>query len=216
MSGSGSDCCDGCEPACEQWLTAFCEYETVTVSYCGTTTVFEKARSNDIPISEVNPNLSIHPADCVFRVSRAEHDVVVGVGATVLDSDDVEWHVYRAEWLSSFCVWKLWARSVSACYTLLETIDILTQECESCDCDGDPQFVLAARVKGSVAPISGTAQVVNDASMIRPRIIAMLTKWPLSEMPQPQNRIRHKDTVYRILSYTNNGPLIPFEMVVES
>ena len=215
MSGSGSDCCDNaCDDACSVWLTTFCDYVSLSLQYCGVTTEFERARAKQIAISESMPGLAVHPTDTIFRVSMEEEPIEVGIGAIVTYGGD-DWHVYRAEFYAAFCVWKLWARSVGACFGLLDKVDVMLSDCDDCDCSDEEQWSIAKKTKGSLVAMSGQSQVVNDANQITPRTRLSLVEWPLSGYPTSKHRVRHKGIVYRILRWTNNGPMAPFDLEVE-
>ena len=210
-----SSCCGDCPDPCERWLTDFCNYEAITLTSCGVTTAFSQARSGPMTTKELMVGNAVHPADRVFRLSRAEHDVQVEVGATIEDADGTEWVVYRTRSIDSFCVTKCWCRSISACFNLLSKVTIIAQDCETCDCDGNEAWSIVGRTKGSIVISSGSVQRVNDADSMSERITGALVKWPLKKMPSAHHRLKVGDDIYRIQSFVNNGPLLPFEITLE-
>lgn len=216
VSASASEsCCIPSTCSCEEWLTAFCDYEQVTVSYCGESTVFNSARSSEIPIEAVNMQSGVHPQDRVFRVSMTENDIEVGIGATITDSDGTQWTVYRVETLSAFCVKKLTARSVAACFQLLDTISILEQECDCEDCTGEIRWIRRKNVKGKLLAEGGAESTRNDSTDIVYRWRGELVSWPLSDLPSSRHRISGPQGVFRIRTVVNNGPMVPFIVGLE-
>ena len=208
-------CCDNCEP-CDQWLARDCGFSVVTVTSCGVTTVFSSTKVHSVSTDQKSYGIAVHPSDCVFRVSRREVDVDILPGSVLVDDAGTEWQVYRVDYLRTFCVYKLWCRSVSACFTLLDKVDVIYKDCVDCDCsDEEEQWKIAGRAKGSVTAVSGQVESVNDSRNIRPRVICMLSKWPLKTLPKGNHRIQCKGVVYRILGFVNNGPMAPFELMLE-
>lgn len=215
-SASGSDvCCFPVTCACEGWLTGFCEYETVTLTACGEEYLYEKARSAAVPVSAVNPNHGVFLADKVFRLSMLEQSVDILPGSTIVDDTDVTWQVYRVENLPAFCVKKLWARSVQRCFLLTEDVEIYQERRDCVDCGNDVGYDLAALVKGSVTCESGNVGTTNDQTRMNYRYTAVLEEWPLDEKPAAVHMLRLGGVDYRILSFTDPGPYLPFSLMVE-
>jgi hypothetical protein len=164
-SGSVSESCCVTLCGCEEWLTAFCDYVTITLDSCGETTVFDRARFSGIKMSAVNPQSGVHPADGIFRVSMLEHSVEIALNSVITDSTGKEWVVYAIEDLASFCVKKIWARSVEACFLLLDPIEIFDLECRECDdCEDPNEYRRVGRVKGKVLAEAGSLSNRNDST----------------------------------------------------
>lgn len=216
-SESASDCCFPVYCACADWLTAFCDYETLTLDYCGEETVFEKGRRSGIKMSAINPQAGVHPADQVFRLSYEEQNVEVGLGGVITDSDGTEWIIYAKDVLRSFCVYKLWARSVAACFGLLETIDVLEQDCdcETEDCGTTVRYKRVKTVKGKVIATTGSLLERNDSRDLVYRFSGDLVRWPLAHRPGANNRLRTREGIFRIVGVTDNGPYVPFSVDLE-
>lgn len=215
-SGSASESCCVTLCGCEDWLTAFCDYVTITLDSCGETTVFDRARFSGIKMSAVNPQSGVHPADGVFRVSTLEHSVDIALNSVVTDESGKEWVVYAIEDLTSFCVKKLWARSVESCFTLLETIDIFDLECRDCDdCEDPNEYRRVSRIKGKIIAESGSLANRNDSSDIVYRYSGELVRWPLRDMPSARHRLKTKKGSFRITGVRDSGPLVPFYLTLE-
>lgn len=215
-SGSASESCCVIPCSCDTWLTNFsCDYTTVSVKYCGVTTEFTKARSKGVKFQAVNPQSGVHPSDRIFRVSWREQDVEVGIGAVITDDVGTEWVVYAVDRLESFCVNVLWGRSVAACFTLLETIDVLEEDCVDCDCGDTIQYKRVARIKGKIFAEGGTVQSSNDSREIVYRFSGELVKWPLSERPHSRHRLKTKQGSFRIVRVADNGIYSPFIVGLE-
>jgi hypothetical protein len=211
VSESASEsCCFPSTCACDTWLTAFCDYETVTLSYCDVQTEFNFARSDDIPIVSVNPDAGVLPADRIFRLSMTENTVSVGIGATITDQDGTEWVVYKVEALRSFCVKKLWVRSVAVCYQLLDTIDLFEQDCECEDCGTNVKYKRVARVKGRIFAEAASRRTQNESSDLVYQYTGNMIKWPLSTKPSAVHRLKTKEGVFRIIRVQDRGPFVPF------
>lgn len=216
VSESASEsCCFPSSCACDTWLTAFCDYETVTLDYCGEQTQFDYARSDDVPITVVNPQSGVMPADKIFRISMTENTVEVGIGGTITDSDGTEWVIYKVETLRAFCVKKLWTRSVAACFGLLDKIDVLEQDCECTDCGTKIQYKRVARIKGKIIAETATRRSQNDAADLVYQFEGQLIKWPLATRPSANNRLKDKSGVFRIVNVRDHGPLAPFMLKLE-
>lgn len=217
MSHSVSEsCCVDTLCGCEDWLTAFCDYETVTLSYCGEETTFTHARSKGIKMSAVNPQAGVHPADKVFRLSMQENSVEVGIGGTITDSDETEWVIYSVQDLPHFCVKVLHSRSVSACFQLLENIDVLELDCTDCDsCDDVVRYKRVARVKGKIVADSGSLSSRNDSKDFVYSFSASLVRWPLSIRPTANHRLKDKSGQYRITRVQDGGPFVPYHVELE-
>ena len=218
MSHSISEsCCADTLCACEDWLTTWCDYETVTFTYCGVSTQFMKARSRGIKMSSTNPDVGVHPADKVFRVSMLENTIEVGIGATITDSDGTVWKVYAVADLVAFCVKVLHARSVSACFQLLENVDVLELDCADCDtCDDVVRYKRVGRVKGKITAQSGTLQTRNDSRDLVYNFSGSLEEWPLSVRPSANHRLKDKSGMYRITRVTDNGVFVPYIVGLEA
>lgn len=218
MSESVSEsCCVDTLCSCEEWLTAFCDYETVTLKYCGEETTFTHARSKGIKISAVNPQAGVHPADRVFRLSMLENSVEVGIGGTITDASGTEWIVYSVADLVSFCVKVLYARSVSACFQLLENIDVLEQDCAECgECDDVMRYKRVARVKGKILASSGSVQTRNDSRDFVYSYSGSLVRWPLSVLPSAKHRLKDATGIYRVTRVTDRGPFVPYLVELEA
>jgi hypothetical protein len=218
VSHSNSEsCCDDTLCACEGWLTSFCDYETVTLNYCDEQTVFYHARSRGIQMSSANVQEGIHPADKVFRISTLENSVEVGIGGTITDSDDTEWVIYSVTDLVSFCVKVMHARSVSACFQLLENVDVLELDCTNCEtCDDVVRYKRVGRVKGKITAQSGTLQTRNDSRDLIYTFSGSLVRWPLSVRPSANHRLKDKSGMYRITRVTDNGVFVPYSVGLEA
>lgn len=209
------ECCFPVDCACDDYLTLFCDYETVTLDYCDVTTEFTKARSSGIKMTSVRPDAGVHASDRVFKLSVNEHDVQMGIGAIITGSDGTEWIVYAADWIRSFCIWKLWARSVSACFGLLDTIDVLQQDCECEDCGNKVKYKRVARVKGKILADSASVRSGNDANDLVFRFSGDLVRWPLKTRPTSAYRLKDSHGVYRITGVTDRGVYVPYHVTLE-
>lgn len=207
---ASESCCIPSTCACDTWLTAFCDYETVTLGYCDKDTTFRFARSDDIPIESVNPDAGVLPADKIFRLSMTEKTVSVGIGGTITDAAGTEWVIYKAETLKAFCVKKLWTRSVAVCYQLLDTIDIFEQDCECEDCGTNVRYRRVARVRGRIFAEAASRRTQNESSDLVYQYTGNLIKWPLSESPKAIHRLKTKEGVFRIIRVQDRGPFVPF------
>lgn len=222
MSHSVSDslsesCCDDTLCACEDWLTAFCDYENVTLDYCGEQTEFYHARSSGIKISSVNPQAGVHPADKVFRLSMLENSVEVGIGGVITDADGTDWVIYSATHLQSFCVQVLHVRSVAACFQLTENIDVLELDCTDCDeCVDTVRYKSVGRVKGKILAESGSLQTRNDSKDLVYNFSGSLVRWPLSVRPSANHRLRDRSGMYRITRVSDNGQFVPYVLGLEA
>lgn len=215
-SGSASEsCCFSQSCACDDWLTAFCDYEQLTLSYCDEVTVFQFGRSKDVPIEVVDPGNGVFSADRIFEISMQEQTVDVGVGGTITDSDDTEWQIYRVENLRAFCIKRLWGRSVSACFGLLDTVEILQLNCDCEGCGTVEQWDLVGRVRGKIRAESGTARSRNDSDDVAYRYAGKMVRWPLSCLPGSHHRLRSRGKTYRIVSFRDDGEFVPFTLVLE-
>lgn len=209
-------CCIDTQCACEDWLTAFCDYETVTLKYCGEETVFNFARSKGVRMSSVDVNSGVHPSDRVFRISMEEHAVDVGIGGIVVDAAGTEWVIYSVESLTKFCVEVLRARSVAACFLLLDDIDVLELECKDCDdCAETVKYKTLKRVKGKISASSGALSSRNDSSDLVYNFSGALVRWPLASRPTANNRLRDKSGTYRITRVDDGGIYVPYRLGLE-
>lgn len=218
VSQSASDaCCIPSTCACDDWLTLFCDYQTVTLTSCDVETVFEKARSNGIKMEAINPQAGVHAADRVFRLSMQENDVEVSLGAVITDEDGTEWVVYAKEYLRSFCVWKLWTRSVETCFQLSEWVEVFEQDCscENDNCGTTIQYKRVARVRGKVYAESGGLRGRNDSQDLVYRFRADLVRWPLSGRPGAKHRLKVGSETFRIVGVADGGQYVPFRVELE-
>ena len=215
-SGSVSESCCVTLCGCEEWLTAFCDYVTITLDSCGETTVFDRARFSGIKMSAVNPQSGVHPADGIFRVSMLEHSVEIALNSVITDSTGKEWVVYAIEDLASFCVKKIWARSVEACFLLLDPIEIFVLECRECDdCEDPNEYRRVGRVKGKVLAEAGSLSNRNDSTDLVYRFSGELVRWPLKDRPSARHRLKTKQGSFRITGVRDAGPLLPYYLTLE-
>lgn len=210
-------CCIDRVCGCDEWLSAFCDYETVTLDSCGVETEFEFARSSGVSIETANPNIGIHVSDKVFRISMAEHDVNVTTGAVITDSEGTEWLVYSARYLKSFCVQVLTARSIAACFTLLDNVDIfeLYQSKDCDDCENKTATRRVGKVKGSITSQAATLTSRNDSKDLVYSFTGDLVRWPLSGRPSANHRLKTKEGVFRITKVNDGGLLVPYRVGLE-
>jgi hypothetical protein len=218
MSESSSEsCCVDTLCACEKWLTGFCDYETITLDYCGEQTEFSRARSGSVQISAVNPQAGVHAADKVFRISMLENSVEVGVGGTIADVNGVEWVIYSVMELRAFCVKVLHARSVAACFHLTENIDVLELDCTDCgECTDVVRYKRLKQVKGKILAETGSIQSRNDSKDLVYNFSASLVRWPLSVRPSSNHRLKDKSGTYRITRVTDHGQFVPYIVGLEA
>lgn len=217
MSHSFSEsCCADTLCGCDDWLTAFCDYEVVTLDYCDVQTVFNLARSKGIKMSAVNPQAGVHPADKVFRLSMQENTVEVGIGGTITDEDGTEWVIYSVMDLPHFCLKVLHARSLSACFLLLDNIDVLELDCTDCDtCDDVVRYKRVARVKGKITADSGSVSTRNDSRDFDYNFSGSLVRWPLSVRPSANHRLKDRNGSYRITRFDDGGQFVPYVVSLE-
>jgi hypothetical protein len=188
----------------------------VDIEYCGEAARFERGRFSAMAMASVNPQSGVHPSDGVFRVSTYENSVEIGLGAVVTDADGTEWTVYKVDTLVSFCVKVLWARSVSACFQLLDKIEIFELDCSDCgDCEELGKMVRVGSANGRILSESGDLRPRNDSNEIVYRHSGELVRWPLKKLPTSRHRIRVKNVSYRIIGVRDSGPLVPFYLSLE-
>ena len=215
-SSVSESCCTTTLCGCEDWLTAFCDYQVITFAYCGETTQFERARSKSIRMQAVNPDAGVHPSDRVFRVSMLEQTVEVGIGGVITDDAGTEWVVYAVEDLAAFCVKVLYGRSVAACFQLLENIDVLEPECKDCDdCEENRTYNRVGRIKGKIIATSGSLSSRNDSSDLVYTYTGDLVRWPLAGKPASKHRLRTREGSFRITQVIDNGIYVPFRVTLE-
>ena len=215
-SSVSESCCTTTLCGCEDWLTAFCDYQVITFAYCGETTQFERARSKSIRMQAVNPDAGVHPSDRVFRVSMLEQTVEVGIGGVITDDAGTEWVVYAVEDLAAFCVKVLYGRSVAACFQLLENIDVLEPECKDCDdCEENRTYNRVGRIKGKIIAASGSLSSRNDSSDLVYTYTGELVRWPLAGKPASKHRLRTREGSFRITQVIDNGIYVPFRVTLE-
>jgi uncharacterized protein YuzB (UPF0349 family) len=168
-------------------------------------------------MSAVNPQAGVHPADKVFRISMLENSVEVGIGGTITDDEGTEWVIYSVQDLASFCVKVLLARSVSACFQLLEDIDVLELDCTECDvCDDVVRYKRLKRVKGKIVAETGSLQTRNDSRDLVYNFSGSLVRWPLSVRPSANHRLKDRSGMYRITRVTDHGVFVPYLVGLEA
>lgn len=216
VSTSDSEsCCVPVDCICDDWLTHFCDYVPLTVEYCGETTAFERARTHEVPVEVVDPQSGVYPSDRIFEISMQEEAIDVSVGATVTDADGTEWVVYRVEVIKSFCLRRLWGRSVATCFSLMDTVEIIEQDCSCSDCGSEDRWDLVGRIRGSIRVDRGNVRAQNDSRDIAYTYTGRLARWPLEALPSSAHRLRTKKGLFRIQSFTDAGEFVPFTMVLE-
>ena len=209
---------EACCPAtcvCDDWLTAFCDYVSLSHTYCGTTTQFAKARVRDMPTTDIRAEAGVHQTDRQIEISMVENDIESGIGATIVDDDQQEWVIYRVQKIKAFCLLRLWARSIKSCFGLTDRVELLKMvPCET-DCGPSVREQLVGRLMAKAVTTSG--QVQNRASSVemRDRVAMRLEKWPGAEMPGAEHRIRTSRGIFKIISYTDGGIFVPFELQLE-
>ena len=214
-TSASESCCLPVSCACEDWLTIFCDYVSLTLTYCEEVTEFHRARIREVPIEAVSPQAGVYSADKVFEVSMLEQTVDVGVGATITDEDGTEWQIFRVEVLRLFCIRRLWGRSISACFGLLETVSIIEQDCSCSDCGPEDRWDLIKKVRGTIRAERGTVRTQNDSRDLNVTYAGRLVRWPLDVLPGSMHRLQTKKGTYRIVSFTDGGPFVPFGLVLE-
>ena len=219
VSVSTSDeCCfpaPDCDP-CADWLDFYCDFVTVTLDSCNVTTEFTHAKKRGVKMTVSNPQAGIHPMDAIFELSMAEFDVTVSAGGTITDSDGVVWTIYAIEDITTFCLKRVWARSVAACFALLENIDVFEEDC-SCDdaCGTKIRFKRVARVKGNVTASTGSSLERNDSRDLVYRFDVALERWPTPGRPKSKHRLKHDGKTYRISRVDMRGSLQPLYLGLE-
>jgi hypothetical protein len=222
-SGSSSasvsdECCfpaPDCDP-CEDWLDFFCDFVPVTLNSCDVETEFVKARYRSVKMTAANPQAGVHPMDRIFELSMAENDVTVSAGGTVTEADGTVWTIYAIEDISTFCLKRIWARSVSACFGLLGDIDVFEEDCRCDDgCGTRMLYKRVARSKGNILAISGVSLARNDSNDLVYRFSCDLARWPLRELPGSKHRLKSSGRTYRISRVEDRGVFVPFHMELE-
>ena len=217
FESASESCCIDTLCICEKWLTMFCDYVTLTVDYCDEKTVFNRARSKSVRMTAVNPDAGVHPADKIFRVSMLENTIEIGIGAVITEEDGQEWVVYSVSQMVHFCVTVMYARSVSACFQLLDNIDVLELECADCDqCDDEIAYRRVGRVKGKITAESGALETSNDSRDIVYDFSGSLVRWPLPVRPSSRHRLKDQSGMYRITRVTDNGKFVPYIVGLEA
>lgn len=218
-SGSVSvsdECCIPSTCACDDWLTEFCDYEAVTVDYCGVETEFSLARPKGIRMSSAGTLPSgVHPSDKVFQISYQENDAEIGLEAVITDADGVEWVVYSVDIVRAFCIRKLWARSVASCFGLSDKIDVLDLVLEEEDCGTSSKYKLLKRIDGKIIAETGSRRSQGDSSDLVYRFSCDLVRWPLSVRPKASHRLKTKDGVFRIIGVRDGGVSVPYHLDLE-
>lgn len=201
--------------SCDDWLTVFCDYTEVTHGYCGTETVFSKARFRDMPQQDVNVEAGVYQADRQFEISMSEHDVESGIGATIVDDDGHEWVVYRVQKIRSFCLLRLWARNITTCFALTDRVEVIELvPCES-DCGPTTEDRLVARLMAKVVVTGGVSQNRSNAIEMRTSLSMRLQKWPGRGHPEANHRIRTSGGLFKIVRFRDLGVFVPFEIDLE-
>jgi len=206
-----SECCpESC--ACQDWLTSFCDYVTVTHNYCGTSTVFEKARTKQVPVEASRADAGVNPADCTFEFSKLEHEVESGIGAIVTDGDNRQWIVYKVQQINLFCLTRVWARNIELCFGLLGRIDVYDAvPCET-DCGASTEMRLIGRIRGNILPSGGSQGYRNDSDDMVVQYTATVERWPFGEYPKASHRLKSGDKFYRVSQFTDGGPFVPYSL----
>lgn len=208
----------GCCPsscACEDWLTTFCDYIEVSHRYCGTVTTFEKARAKSVPVEAVRVDAGINPADRIFEFSSLEHEFESGIGAVVLDENEVEWVVYKVERIRSFCITRVWGRNIESCFALLGRIEVYEAIPCATDC-GDSGVTMrhVGRLRGNVLMSGGSQSFDNDSDQMSVRYSAVVARWPFGSHPKANHRLKVDDVYYRVSSFTDGGPFVPYSLTL--
>lgn len=210
---SGSCCAPTCQ--CDDWLTSFCDYETVTHVYCGESTEFEKARRKAITQDLVRPEHGVYAADVTFEISESEQAVETGIGARITDADGTEWIVYRSLKVAAFCIHRLWARSVAHCFSLTDAVEVIEREDCGDTCDPKVKWNVVGKTRGKVLVESGASTGKNRADQIQVRYNGQLVRWPAGEYPTADQFLRTKKGVFRITSFRDGGEFVPFTLTLE-
>lgn len=209
---------EGCCPepcVCADWLTSFCDYVEVTHTYCGTATVFEKARIRDMPQLDVNVAAGVHQADRQIEISLEENDIESGIGAVVTDEDGLEWVVYRVQKIRSFCLLRLWARNVTTCFSLTDRVEIYEMQMCGDDCAEAVSPKMLARVSGRILVDGGNQQFQDDSEQMQVQYQVSLSSWPVGDHPEAAHRLRARQGWFRILSFQDGGQFAPYSLTLE-
>ena len=210
-----SEACCPTTCVCADWLTAFCDYTEVTHTYCGTETTFEKARIRDIPQQDVNVEAGVYQADRQIEISMEEQNIESGIGAMVVDEDGLEWLVYRVQKIKAFCLLRLWARNITACFGLTDRVEVLELvPCET-DCGPTVKERLVARLMAKAVVTGGAVQNRTNAVEMRTTLAMRLQKWPGRGHPEAFHRIRTPDGLFKIVRFRDPGIFAPFEIELE-
>lgn len=200
--------------ACDDWLTSFCDYVTVTHTYCGTVTVFDKARVRDMPQQDIRVEAGVHQADRQIEVSMNENDIESGIGATI-DVDGEEWVVYRVQRIKAFCLLRLWARNITSCFGLTDRAELLKLvPCET-DCGPTEKEQLVSRLQAKIVTQGGSVQNRQNSIEMRVNMTVRLMKWPVPGHPEASHRIRTRDGVFKIVRFRDGGIFVPYEVDLE-
>lgn len=200
--------------ACDDWLTSFCDYVTVTHTYCGTVTVFDKARVRDMPQQDIRVEAGVHQADRQIEVSMNENEIESGIGATV-DVDGEEWVVYRVQRIKAFCLLRLWARNLATCFALTDRIEVYEMNPCGDDCEEAVKPSLIARMSGKILIDGGQQGFQDDSEGMQVRYQVSLTKWPAREHPQAAHRLKTRQGWFRITGFSDGGPFVPYGLTLE-
>lgn len=209
------ECCFPISCACDDWLTVYCDYETVTLDSCGVETEFAKARSKGIRMNSANPQFGVHSSDRVFKLSMNENDVEVVTGGVITDSDGTEWVIYAVDPENAFCVKRVWARSVAACFQLIDNIEVFEKDCSCEDCGVNIKWIRKTRVRGKIVSTSGSLSNRNDSNDLVYRFSGDLVRWGLKTRPSANHRLKVRGDTYRITGVRDDGIYVPFHVDLE-
>jgi len=210
-----SEACCPTTCVCADWLTAFCDYTEVTHTYCGTETTFEKARIRDMPQQDVNVEAGVHQADRQIEISLEEQNIESGIGAMVVDEDGLEWVVYRVQKIKAFCLLRLWARNLTACFSLTDRIEIYEMQLCGDDCSEAVKPALIARMPGRILVDGGNQQFQDDSEQMQVQYQVSLSKWPAGDHPEAAHRLKSKQGWFRVVNFRDGGPFVPYSLTLE-
>ena len=117
--------------------------------------------------------------------------------------------------MKAFCVKRLWARSVSACFGLRDKIDVLDTIPVEEECGTSSKYKVVSRINGRIIAETGSRRSQNDSSDLVYRFSCDLVKWPLATRPKASHRLRTKEGVFRITSVRDGGIYVPYHVEME-
>lgn len=206
-------CCDvTCE--CDLWLSNNCNPKSLTHSYCGTESSLEQASVQSMPMDFARPDQGIYNEDRIFTFSRNEADVESGPGA-IITYESEQWQVYRAVPVTSFCVWQLWGRNVSRCFSLTEAVDVYGVENCGSACDLNTDAKLEGRCFGRLLIDGGNREFSNEAIELNINYSLTVDRWPVGDHPNSNHLLKVRGKWYRINSFADSGSFVPFNLQVE-